>query len=123
MARKIVGEDASTELLDCARRVAEAHIDIVRIRQARYNLMLGKPVDPTYDGGMSAADREKKRRRLRKIIRHYGVFVPLPAELVEELSMISENKEKPVPAILELRRAEAQLGKPTFWRNEPKLIG
>ena len=47
LARKIVGEDASTELLDCARRVAEAHIDIVRIRQARYNLMLGKPAIQT----------------------------------------------------------------------------
>ena len=100
LACKIAGKDASTELLECARRVAEAHINIVRIRQTRYNLMRGKSVDPDHDEDMSAVEFEKKRRLLRKIIRSNGVFALLPAELVEELSMIP--KEKPVPAMADI---------------------
>ena len=110
LARKIVGKDASTELLDGARQVAEAHFDIVRIRQARYNVMLGKPADPNYDGGISAADCEKKRRLFRRLMRTYAVFAPLPAEL-EELSMIPDNKEKPVPAMADITTEYTVLGR------------
>jgi hypothetical protein len=109
LARKIAGKDASTELLECARRVAEAHIDIVRIRQARYNLMRGKPLDPDYDENMSTVEFEKKRRLLRKTIRNYGVFAPLPVELVEELSMIP--KEKPMPAMADISTEYIVLGR------------
>jgi hypothetical protein len=39
LARELAGEGATTEILEHARRVAEAQIDLVRIRQARYDLL------------------------------------------------------------------------------------
>ena len=39
LARELAGEEATTEILEHARRVAEAQIDLVRIRQARYDLI------------------------------------------------------------------------------------
>jgi hypothetical protein len=39
LAREFAGEGASTEILEQARRVAAAQIDLVRIRQARHDLL------------------------------------------------------------------------------------
>jgi hypothetical protein len=39
LARELAGERASTEILVQARRVAAAQIDLVRIRQARHDLL------------------------------------------------------------------------------------
>jgi hypothetical protein len=39
LARDIAGERASDEERALARRIAEAHVDLVRIRQARHNLL------------------------------------------------------------------------------------
>ena len=38
LARKIVGKGSNFEILECARRIAEADIDLVRIREARHEL-------------------------------------------------------------------------------------
>jgi hypothetical protein len=39
LAREIAGADASAEMLELARRVAEAQIDVRRVRRARHQLM------------------------------------------------------------------------------------
>src|SRR5262245_18954535 len=39
LAREFAGEEATPEILEQARRVAAAQIDLVRIRQARYDLL------------------------------------------------------------------------------------
>ena len=39
LVRELAGEGATPEILEQARRVAEAQIDLVRIRRARYDLL------------------------------------------------------------------------------------
>ena len=39
LAREIAGEGTSPDVVGCARRIAEAQIDIVRVRQARRDLL------------------------------------------------------------------------------------
>jgi hypothetical protein len=41
LARQIAGIQCSTEVLDCARAVAEAHVDLWRVRNARRHFLLG----------------------------------------------------------------------------------
>ena len=48
LAREIVGEGATNEILNLARRVAEAQIDLMRIRQARHDLLSRHLNDPEF---------------------------------------------------------------------------
>ena len=48
LAREIAGEGASHEILKLANRIAEAQIDIVRIRQARHDLLSQYLNDPEF---------------------------------------------------------------------------
>ena len=48
LAREIAGENAVDEILECARRVAEAQIDLQRVREARRSLLNRNLSDPRY---------------------------------------------------------------------------
>jgi hypothetical protein len=58
LARELAGEGATTEILEHARRVAEAQIDLVRIRQASYDLLARNESTP----GRSSASPESSNR-------------------------------------------------------------
>ena len=49
LAREIAGRKASPELLELARQVAEAEIDLRRVRYARYQLLSRGLKDPHYE--------------------------------------------------------------------------
>jgi hypothetical protein len=49
LAREIAGPGASAEIQELARRVAEAQIDLRRVRYARYQLMCDLLCDPHYE--------------------------------------------------------------------------
>ena len=49
LAREIAGPDANAETQDLARQVAEAQIDLRRVRCARYKLLSDALADPHYD--------------------------------------------------------------------------
>src|SRR5262245_34211435 len=59
LAKDFAGESADQQLLDLARRVAETQIDLLRIRQARHDLLVG--TDSVVNGDatkqLSAIDR------------------------------------------------------------------
>lgn len=57
LARKIAGPNAGAEMLDLARRIAEAQIDIHRARTARHRFLSTKIDDPHYES--RAVTREK----------------------------------------------------------------
>jgi hypothetical protein len=48
LAREIAGKDATVEMLNSARHVAEKQIDLKRIRQARQDLLAGNANDRSY---------------------------------------------------------------------------
>ena len=48
MARKIAGSDADAEAVECARQIAEAQIDLNRVRERRRRLITGFLIDPKY---------------------------------------------------------------------------
>jgi hypothetical protein len=48
LAREIAGPDANTETQDLARQVAEAQIDLRRVRYARHKLLSDALADPHY---------------------------------------------------------------------------
>src|SRR5204863_112191 len=49
LAREIAGPDANAKTQDLARQVAEAQIDLRRVRYARYKLLSDALADPHYD--------------------------------------------------------------------------
>ena len=49
LTREIAGSNPSTELYELARRVAEAQIDLRRVRHARYDLLSSAVGDPDYE--------------------------------------------------------------------------
>ena len=51
LAREIAGPDANAETQDLARQVAEAQIDLRRVRYARHKLLSDALADPHYDSG------------------------------------------------------------------------
>jgi hypothetical protein len=50
LAREIAGLDANPEIFQFARRIAEAQIDLRRVRDARHRVLSEALSDPHYDG-------------------------------------------------------------------------
>jgi hypothetical protein len=48
LTREVAGSNPSRELYELARRFAEAHIDVRRVRCARYDLLSSAVKDPDY---------------------------------------------------------------------------
>jgi hypothetical protein len=63
LAREIAGTDANAEIQELARRVAEAQIDLRRVRCARHQFLTRTLADPYYDSGANA------RAKLRLLVR------------------------------------------------------
>jgi hypothetical protein len=61
LARELAGTGANTEMQELARRVAEAQIDLRRVRDARHQLLSRALIDPYYD------DRADVRKKLAVI--------------------------------------------------------
>jgi hypothetical protein len=57
LASEIAGTDANAEVREVARRVAEAQIDLRRVRSARHQLLTRVLNDPYYDAQEDARER------------------------------------------------------------------
>jgi hypothetical protein len=66
LARDIAGADANPEIQESARVIAEAQIDLRRVRQARHQLLTAASRDPRYD---SRANVRAKARLLGSLLR------------------------------------------------------
>lgn len=80
LAHEIAGEGAIPEVLEFARRFAEAQIDLKRIRQARYLRLVGDLDDPEYMPGEYFAEMLDY---LKKFLRQFGPTTPLPPEMAD----------------------------------------
>jgi hypothetical protein len=59
LAREIAGAGATPEIHELARRIAEAQIDLRRVRSARHDLLFGTLCDPDYDSPAAKRKRAK----------------------------------------------------------------
>jgi hypothetical protein len=76
LAREIAGPDANREIQELARRVAEAQIDLRRVRHARHQLLSHALSDPHYD---SRANMREKVRVLDSPLRPNAPDMPIEA--------------------------------------------
>jgi len=63
LAREFIGTDANGEIQVLAHRIAEAQIDVCRVRRARHQLLISALYDPDYE---SPATRRKKNELVAK---------------------------------------------------------
>jgi hypothetical protein len=66
LGQEIAGPDASSEIQQVARRIAEAQIDLKRVRHARYKLLSSAMDDPDYDSPRVAWNKSKVAAYLAK---------------------------------------------------------
>jgi hypothetical protein len=87
LAREIAGPDANAEALELARRVAEAEIDLRRVRYARHQLLSSALSDPDYESHARDA-------LVYRCMRVDGPFTPMPYQVVEFLESKPEGPVK-----------------------------
>jgi hypothetical protein len=75
LARDIAGTDASAGILKLARRVAEAQIDLRRVRYARHKLLSDALANRYYDSRENALE---KLRFISSLARPNAPDIPLP---------------------------------------------
>src|SRR5947209_6499498 len=71
LAREIAGPDANAETQDLARQVAEAQIDLRRVRYARHKLLSDALADPHYDNW------QEKWAVVRSLVRKNAPYLPV----------------------------------------------
>jgi hypothetical protein len=83
LAREIIGKDANLEIQELARRIAEAQIDLRRVRHARHQILSQALSDPDYESETMLA---KKSALVIRCLRRLGPSAPLPDNVMEFVS-------------------------------------
>jgi hypothetical protein len=91
LAREIIGTDADAEKQELARRIAEAQIDLRRVRHVRHQLMSQALSDPDYE---SAILKGKKLAAVIRCARTFGPLTPMPDDVVKFLNSKPEGPYK-----------------------------
>jgi hypothetical protein len=91
LARQIAGPGADAEMLVLTRRIAEAQIDVGRVRNARRQLLSQTLRDPDYD---SEARKRQKDALVRRCARVAGPLTPIPDGVVGFLDSKPEGPSK-----------------------------
>jgi hypothetical protein len=90
LAREIAGAGAGAEIRQLACRIAEAQIDVRRVRQARQQFLTIKLSDEYFE---SRADRREKMASIFELVRPDGPHIPEPA-LAKYLTSTPQGSEK-----------------------------
>jgi hypothetical protein len=90
LAREIAGPDANTRIKELARRVAEAQIELRRVRYARHQLLSNVLSDPYYE---SRAARRAKLRLMCRLLRPNASDVSMAA-LTKFLTSTPQGPDK-----------------------------
>jgi hypothetical protein len=97
MARKIAGQNPTSENFELARRIAEAQIDLQRVRQAQLNLLTRFLSDPEYRPDKYFTTSKKLISAIAGLLREQGPMALLPPELglaVTDILHKPEGSEK-----------------------------
>jgi hypothetical protein len=76
LAREIAGTDASAEIRQLACRIAEAQIDLRRVRHARHQFLTDRLNDEYYE---SRASQREKMNLICKLLSPNAPDIPMPA--------------------------------------------
>jgi hypothetical protein len=82
LAREIAGEGANPNVIELARRFAEAQIDLLRVRQARHDLLSQDLNDPEYRPKEFFRAAKKIVRIIGGYLRQFGPEAVLPPEVI-----------------------------------------
>jgi hypothetical protein len=90
LAREIAGTNANVQIQELARRIAEAQVDLCRIRCARDRLLSEAFTNPDYESEAT------QRKKLAAAIRYarIGPVTPMPNDVVEFLFSKPEGPSK-----------------------------
>jgi hypothetical protein len=91
LAGEIIGADSSAEKQELARRIAEAQIDLRRVRHARHQLFSQTLSDPDYE---SEATMRKKLAAVIRCARTFGPLTPMPENVMGFLNSKPEGPHK-----------------------------
>jgi hypothetical protein len=91
LARQIAGRHASAHIENLARQVAEAQIDLQRVRYARHQLLCDALANPHYE---SRADPRAKMRVIKQLLTPKLADAPLPAFIEKLLTTTPEGPAK-----------------------------
>jgi hypothetical protein len=79
LARTIAGETIDVEIYQLARRIAEAQIELQRVRYARHQFLFQTMSDPKYD---SKANVLEKMKLVVRCLRTAGPRTPMPDDIL-----------------------------------------
>ena len=92
LACEIAGAEASPEILAIARRISEAQIDLVRVREARYGIFAHNLGDPDYFPEEYDTALMGMMKFLSRHLRQFGPMALCPPEIYTAVRNIIENK-------------------------------
>ena len=105
LTRQIAGSDASVHTQILANKIAEAQIDLLRVRYARHRLLSEELSDPDY---LSPAIMGKKLKAVIHFARKFGADAALPADLIKFVDSKPEGPLKMVAILSDnVRQFEA----------------
>jgi hypothetical protein len=93
LAREIAGEEATREIVEFARRIAEAQTDLQRVRQARLDLLARNLNDPEYMPDKFFAASKELVKATVSLLREQGAMALLPPELAVAATDILRKPE------------------------------
>jgi hypothetical protein len=91
LAREIIGADTNPEIQELARRIAEAQIDLRRVRHARHQILSQALSDPDY---ISETIFDKKATLVMRCLRRFDPSAPVPEDVAEFLHSKPEGPYK-----------------------------
>jgi hypothetical protein len=93
MAHEITGQNVAPEVIEPARRIAKAQIDIQRVRQARLNLLARDLNDPYYRPKTFFSASKKMIKVIAGLMRKSGPNVLLPPEIDQAVTALLHDPE------------------------------
>ena len=91
LTRQIAGSDTSVNIQILAHQIAEAQVDLLRVRSARHRFLLEQFSNPDY---LSPAIMRKRLTAVIRFARAFGARTPLPADMIEFLDSKPEGPFK-----------------------------
>ena len=88
LAREIIGTDSNPERQELAHRIAEAQIDLRRVRHARHQILCQALSDPDYE---SEAMLGKKAALVIRCLQRFGPSASMPDNMMEFLNSKPEG--------------------------------